>query len=68
MSSQISPLLDEEEAARLLKVATGTLRNYRTRGQGPIFVKLGGSVRYRQSDLQDYIERSIRRPVPKRVA
>jgi predicted DNA-binding transcriptional regulator AlpA len=56
------PLMNEHQAAALLGVAVKTLRNWRCRGDGPKFVKLGGGrlVRYRQSDLTDFIERDVR--------
>lgn len=56
------PLMNEHQAAALLGVAVKTLRNWRCRGDGPKFVKLGGGrlVRYRESDLTVFIERDVR--------
>jgi predicted DNA-binding transcriptional regulator AlpA len=56
------PLMNEHQAAALLGVAVKTLRNWRCRGDGPKFVKLGGGrmVRYRESDLSAFIERDVR--------
>ena len=56
------PLMNEHQAAALLGVAVKTLRNWRCRGDGPKFVKLGGGrmVRYRESDLTAFIERDVR--------
>lgn len=56
------PLMNEHQAAALLSVAVKTLRNWRCRGDGPKFVKLGGGklVRYRESDLVAFIELDVR--------
>ncbi len=48
-------LLDSEEAARYLRLARPTLEAWRTRGGGPAFIKLGKAVRYRQTDLDEYL-------------
>ena len=52
-------LLSQEEVAKLLKVTTGTLANYRVTGKGPRFVK-GGRIQYRRSDGNSYIEGLVR--------
>ena len=48
-------LLTEKELAPLLSVSLPTLRAWRLKRQGPGFVKLGSAVRYRPSDIQDWI-------------
>ena len=55
-------LLSEDEVAARLKVARGTLRTWRNRGQGPAFVKAGDLLRYRVADVQAWVE--SRRVVP----
>ncbi len=47
-------LLTENEAAELLKVSAGTLRNWRSAKTGPPYVKFktGGGVRYKENDLE----------------
>lgn len=55
---KLGDLLDEKEAARYLKVAGSTLRNWRATKpkQGPVAVKIGRrAVRYRFSDLEAFI-------------
>ena len=49
-------LLTTREAARRLGLATGTLQNWRIRGQGPAFVRLGKAVRYDEGDLARFVE------------
>lgn len=54
-------LLDEREAAALLGFTTRFLQNRRLRGDGPKFVRVSGSaIRYRLSDLHEWIEARIR--------
>ena len=48
------------EAAARLGLEAGTLANWRWAGRGPCFVKLGGRVRYRLTDLADYLDRQTR--------
>lgn len=50
-------LLTDSEVAALLGASLQTVRNWRWRGEGPRFVKLGGRmVRYRPADVQAFIE------------
>ncbi len=50
-------LLDEREAAAILRTSVQTLRNWRWRGEGPHFRKIGARmVRYRRADLEAFIE------------
>ena len=41
------------EAARYLGLSHWTLKRYRVTGDGPVFYRLGGRVRYRREDLDD---------------
>jgi predicted DNA-binding transcriptional regulator AlpA len=49
-------LLDENTVAVLTGRATSTIQKSRLRGDGPPFVRLGRSVRYRRRDLQEWID------------
>jgi len=49
-------LLTLDQVARLLQVPLGTLRFWRHKGTGPRSIKVGGHVRYRQVDVQAYID------------
>lgn len=49
-------LLSETPAADYLDASPLTLRDWRKRGRGPAFVKIGRNVRYRREDLDAYIE------------
>lgn len=52
-------LLTQEDAARFLAVQPDTLAQWRTRGEGPAFCKLGRSVRYRRRTLIAFYEERV---------
>jgi len=52
-------MLDQEDVSRLLKVSTKTLEYWRCQGIGPNFVKVGKLVRYRMSDLNEFIRELV---------
>ena len=43
----VSPLMNSREIAAYLKVSESTLSRWRSAGQGPPFLRLGGIARYR---------------------
>ena len=50
-------LLEEREAAAILSASVQTLRNWRWKGEGPRFRKIGKRlVRYARADLLSFIE------------
>ena len=49
------PLVTEGEAASLLRVSLTSVRRWRREGRGPVYRKIGRSVRYRREDLVDFI-------------
>lgn len=51
-----SELRDEAFIAKKLHCEIKTLQAWRTSGKGPRFVKVGRLVRYRQEDVQAWIE------------
>ena len=54
------PLVTEDETARLLRVSLTSVRRWRREGRGPVYRKIGRSVRYRREDLADFIATSRR--------
>ena len=50
-ATELERLLTPREAADFLRVSESWLAKARMRGDGPPFVKIGRSIRYRQSDL-----------------
>lgn len=53
-----SELLTVSEAARWAKVSESYLNKARLTGSGPRFVRLGRTIRYRQSDLEAWAQQS----------
>ncbi len=49
-------LVNETEAASILKLKVTTLRRWRWAGKGPRFLKIGAAVRYDSADLTTFIE------------
>jgi excisionase family DNA binding protein len=47
--------LTTREAAQFLGVNAATVSNWRSRGVGPVFRKIGRLVRYRKADLEKYL-------------
>lgn len=55
-----SDLLTAEEAARLLRIATVTLAQWRARGHGPKYIRYSeggtGPIYYRKADVEAFID------------
>ena len=49
------------QAADYVNLSPRTLERYKVTGEGPRFVKLGRRVLYRREDLDEWIERGLRR-------
>jgi DNA-binding transcriptional MerR regulator len=57
-------LMTTREVSTALGIPVGTLRYYRSSGQGPMSFRLAGRVRYRLADVMAWVdeqERSTRR-------
>lgn len=48
-------LLTVDQAAMYLGLARSTLNKWRCHGGGPTFIKMGRAVRYRQEDLEGFL-------------
>jgi hypothetical protein len=48
-------LFTQGEAARLLRLSERSLERFRLQGGGPLYVKAGRCVRYREADLEAWI-------------
>jgi hypothetical protein len=48
-------VLNEFQAAAAMGLSVHTLRAYRFRGCGPVFLKFGKAVRYLRQDLDDFL-------------
>ena len=49
-------IFNTREAADYVRLGPPTLERFRISGYGPRYCKLGGAVRYRQADLDDWLE------------
>jgi len=61
---QIPPteaLLDEHAAAEMLAVSPRTMQDWRWRGGGPEYVRLGRAIRYAPAALRAYVAAHTRR-------
>lgn len=54
-----SGLMNTEEAASYLRLSAQTLAKWRCYKRGPRFVRLGGSVFYRQTELDEFITANV---------
>jgi predicted DNA-binding transcriptional regulator AlpA len=52
--------LNDKQLAEMLNMKPETLKNWRWEGKGPIFIKIGRNVRYRMSDVLNYINGNVR--------
>ena len=50
-------LLTVDQAAIYLGLARSTLNKWRCHGGGPTFIKMGRAVRYRQKDLEGFLDK-----------
>jgi predicted DNA-binding transcriptional regulator AlpA len=53
-------LLNQKAASKLLGLSVRTLERHRVAGTGPPYACLGRLIRYRESDLKDWVERNLR--------
>lgn len=60
-SANAMTLLTEKEVAKMTTFSIRTLQSWRTRGEGPQFVKISARcVRYRAQDVEDWIQQCLR--------
>ena len=54
-------ILNTAEAANYTRLGKPTLERLRVSGEGPVYAKLGGAVRYRKADLDEWVESRLTR-------
>lgn len=60
-------LYTPRQLSALLQVPVGVLAQWRCRGQGPRWLKLGGKhVRYAESDIREYLDDAVRESTRRR--
>ena len=52
---QTPEIMNTLEAASYVRLGKPTLERFRVTGEGPRYAKLGGAVRYRRSDLDEWL-------------
>jgi excisionase family DNA binding protein len=57
-STRRTTALTERQVAEQLGLSVATLRAWRHRGKGPRFLRLGRSVRYLPSDVDEFVRAS----------
>ncbi|MEO1944854.1 MAG: helix-turn-helix domain-containing protein [Candidatus Thioglobus sp.] len=57
--NKLKHLFNTQEASEYLSISPQTLANHRSTGTGAdiSFLKVGGSIRYRKSTLDNYLEK-----------
>jgi len=51
----MNSLLNNEQAAGRLNISATTLNIMRSQGKGPCYIKVGGSIRYSEADIEEYL-------------
>lgn len=54
----VRSVMTEREAAEYMRFAPNTLRQWRVEGIGPRYVKSHGAIRYRRSDIDEWLSRN----------
>lgn len=54
--------LSNKEAAERLGIAPATLVNYRWRGYGPKYLKIGNRVQYNEADIDAWLDDQVEAP------
>lgn len=55
-----SSLLTSDDLAKRWAISTSTVARWRTDRIGPVYVKIGGQVRYRIQDIEQYEDLSLK--------
>jgi len=58
-NGSLERLLNSEEASQYLGLKKQTLEVWRILGKGPRFIRAGRVVRYRASDIQDWLDSNL---------
>jgi excisionase family DNA binding protein len=64
LESGTQPLLTVAEVAKWLGISPHTLRYWRHVHRGPLSLSVGGAVRYRASDVEEWLEQGAKRGAP----
>jgi predicted DNA-binding transcriptional regulator AlpA len=56
VTPQLPTLLNEFDVARVTGLSVASVRRWRLFKQGPKYIKIGASVRYRAEDVRSWLE------------
>ena len=56
MSADVSRMLTDEEAAKIMGIKPRMLRSWRVRKIGPVWSKIGRLVRYEENTLYEWLK------------
>jgi predicted DNA-binding transcriptional regulator AlpA len=56
----MSDLIDETSLAIRLGVSRATLQSWRYAGRGPSYIKIGRFIRYRNADIETFLDQNAR--------
>ncbi len=59
-----TPFLNQVQLSDRWQISVRTLEKWRSRGDGPKFVKVGSAVRYRLTDVEAWEAGQTRQPYP----
>ena len=59
-------IYDEKVSATYIGLKPPTMRKRRREGKGPSYIKIGRLVRYRQRDLDAFLEEHLQKPEAKK--
>ena len=48
-------LIDTSQLAQMFGISVGTAQNWRSKGRGPAYIKVGGNIRYHMEDLERWL-------------
>jgi predicted site-specific integrase-resolvase len=65
--NEYQSLMTQRELCNRWQVSEATLERRRSEGIGPIYVKLGGQVRYRREDVLEYEANCLRKSTSEAV-
>lgn len=62
MTVEVEALATTAELAEFLRVDSQTVKSWRRRNRGPRWISIEGSVRYRWSDVEDWVRLNTAAP------
>ena len=61
-ATSITGVMTEPETAEHIGISLSGLRKWRNDGRGPAYVRLGRLIRYRRTDIEEWLEKRMISP------